>query len=85
MTLHSGDGASTPKLLRRTEASRYLRDKHSVQRAEQTLAKYAVIGGGPRFVKNSRWPLYPTDELDRYAARVLSRLVSSTTELKAPP
>ena len=45
--------------LRRAEASAYLKEKHGIDRAPTTLAKYAVVGGGPRFQHVGRLPLYP--------------------------
>ena len=38
--------------LRRAEASAYLKEKHGIDRAPTTLAKYAVVGGGPN---SSMW------------------------------
>ena len=48
-----------------------------------TLAKLAVVGGGPEFRKAGRTPLYPQDGLDTYAQSRMSRRVRSTTELDA--
>ena len=46
-------------LLRRNEASEYLRSRWGLNRATATLAKLACVGGGPcRFEKAGRWPLY---------------------------
>jgi hypothetical protein len=47
----------------------------------KTLAKLAVIGGGPLFRKAGRFPLYEILELDRFARGKLSPLVGSTSEL----
>ncbi len=69
--------------LRRAEASEYLRDVHNIQHSPKTLAKLAVTGGGPRFQKAGKFPLYPPVELDEYARKLLSPLVSSTAELAA--
>ena len=75
---------SAPTRLRRAEASAYLLSTHGLQVAPQTLAKYACVGGGPRFYKGAaRWPLYPTAELDAWARTRLGELVSSTTEAQA--
>ncbi len=35
--------------LRRSEAATYLLETHGIRRAVGTLAKLAVVGGGPRF------------------------------------
>src|SRR5271168_1330219 len=52
------------RLLRRSEAARHVRDKWGYPCSPKTLAKYAVIGGGPRFRKAGRYPLYHPDDLD---------------------
>lgn len=66
--------------LRRWEASDYLRRVHGVELAPATLAKLASIGGGPGFQKASRIPLYPTEELDRWAIERLGGLRRSTSD-----
>ena len=71
--------------LRRNDASCYLLDQHGIQRAPSTLAKLAVIGGGPKFYLAGRIPLYPTDELDIWAASILSPLKSSTSDTRGDP
>lgn len=74
MNLHSA-----PRL-RRVEASAYLHEHHGIVRSPATLAKLAVIGGGPRFQKVGRTPLYPVEELDAYASRLISPLKASTSD-----
>jgi hypothetical protein len=66
--------------LRRVEASRYLLEEHGLQYAPATLAKLAVVGGGPKFQHAGRIPLYPPAELDAWAAVILSPLKSSTSD-----
>ncbi len=68
--------------LRRSEAATYLLETHGIRRAVGTLAKLAVVGGGPRFRVAGRTPLYSTDDLDAWAESILSPLVSSTSELR---
>lgn len=68
------------KRLRRSMASAYLKEMYGIDRTPGTLAKLAVTGGGPRFQHVGRIPLYPTDELDKWAESILSPLRSSTTE-----
>ncbi len=68
------------KRLRRKQASKYLEEKWSINRAPSTLAKLAVIGGGPKFQHVNRIPLYPITELDDWASAMLSPLKSSTSE-----
>lgn len=65
--------------LRRTEASEYLKDTWGIDRKPSTLAKLAVVGGGPRFEHANRIPLYPVAELDAWAASILSPLKRSTS------
>ena len=69
--------------LRRRAASIYLKEIHGISRTEKTLAKLACTGGGPVMVYDGRFPLYPPDELDKYAVSQLSRPVRSTSELAA--
>ncbi len=67
--------------LRRAEAATYLHETHGIRRTVSTLAKLAVIGGGPRFRVAGRTPLYETDDLDAFAASITSPRVGSTSEL----
>ncbi|MEY4249017.1 MAG: hypothetical protein RJA87_650 [Pseudomonadota bacterium] len=69
-----------PRPMRRAEASKYLFEQHGIMRAPATLAKLACIGGGPRFQTAGRFPLYRQQELDLWAASILSPLKSSTTD-----
>ena len=62
----------TRPFLRRGCASRYLLDTWGISQAPATLAKLAVIGGGPRFHKAGRWPMYVPSELDQWARGLLS-------------
>lgn len=68
--------------LRRVEASAYLLEKHGIQRHPRTLAKLAVIGGGPVFRRAGRVPLYTHEALDEFAASITSPTVHSTSELR---
>src|SRR4051812_43810192 len=74
-------------LKRRAAASAYLRERWGVDRAPGTLAKLAVVGGGPRFRKAGRIPLYAPADLDAWASWLLGEAVASTSELrgKRPP
>ena len=65
--------------LRRVEATQYLRIAHGVDYAPATLARLACHGGGPKFFKCGRWPLYPREELDAWAAERLGGLKRSTS------
>ena len=66
--------------LRRWEAADYLKIVHGIEVAPATLAKWASIGGGPSYQKVNRTPLYPTTELDSWAADKLGNTVSSSSE-----
>lgn len=83
--LHAAPPAATPGLpnrqnLRRNEASAYLLEKHGLSFQPQSLANLASRGGGPRFRKAGKTPLYPRDELDRWAEARLGDLKGSTSE-----
>lgn len=67
--------------LRRWEASEYLELVHGITYAPATLAKMASVGGGPAYNKANRTPLYPVEELDRWAAARLGNLVHSTSDM----
>lgn len=69
------------KNYRRYEASAYLKEKYGIERKPTTLAKLAVLGGGPRYVKAGRVPLYPQKELDAWAQGILSPLRASTSSM----
>jgi hypothetical protein len=71
---------SLPRLTR-NGASDYLMERYGISRTPGTLAKLAVIGGGPKFRKiGSRQVLYDVTELDAWAASVLSEPMGSTSE-----
>lgn len=70
-------------LLRRAEASDYLREHHSIEIAKSTLAKFATIGGGPVMVYAGRFPLYRPADLDAWAAARMSPPCRSTSDRKA--
>ncbi|HZR89950.1 MAG TPA: hypothetical protein VFB02_24360 [Bradyrhizobium sp.] len=66
--------------LRRKEASTYLRDKFGLKREPSTLAKLAVIGGGPPFRLLNRVPLYTPADLDQWVASRLGPRMHSTSD-----
>ena len=57
---------------RRKEACDYLSDEHGVCRSPRTLAKLAVLGGGPVMIYEGRFPTYTPAALDDYAKAILS-------------
>jgi hypothetical protein len=65
---------------RRDEASAYLKEIWGLDRKRSTLAKYASLGGGPKFEYAGRIPIYPQAELDAWARSILSTLCSSTAD-----
>jgi hypothetical protein len=75
-----GSPMNANRFLRRKAASEYLRDTHGLDRAPSTLAKLAVVGGGPIFRRAGRFPLYSTDDLDGWAVSLLSGPMRTTSE-----
>jgi hypothetical protein len=71
------------RLLRRAEAAAHIQQKWGYPCSPRTLAKYAVIGGGPPFRKAGRYPLYHPDDLDGWVGRKLSDPVTSTSALRS--
>jgi hypothetical protein len=69
--------------LRRRDASEYLKERHGLSYTPQTLAKLAVIGGGPEMEYAGRFPLYSEDGLDEWAAAKFTPPVRSTSERRA--
>ncbi|GLR89464.1 hypothetical protein GCM10007857_61770 [Bradyrhizobium iriomotense] len=68
------------KFLRRKVASAYLREKFGLEYAPSTLAKLAVVGGGPPFRRMNRVPLYDPADLDQWVASKLGPRMRSTSE-----
>jgi hypothetical protein len=85
MTLPSIDSTSRhwPARMRRKQASEYLFEVHGVSLSPATLAKLAVVGGGPSYRKDGPFPLYDQPVLDNYAVTRLGPLRTSTSEAKA--
>ena len=71
-----------PKRYRRSEAAVYLQERWGISRTPGTLAKYACIGGGPKYQLANTIPLYPEPELDMWAQSLLSPLKSSTSDME---
>ena len=67
------------EFLRRADAAAYLQERFGAY-TKETLAKYAVVGGGPRFRLLGRFPVYTRDDLDAWAASRMSPPASSTAE-----
>jgi hypothetical protein len=69
------------RLLRRADAAEYVKKTWGIPLSPRTMAKQAVVGGGPKFRKAGRIPLYDPANLDEWARSKLSSLVASTSEL----
>ncbi|OWK28964.1 hypothetical protein [Sphingomonas mucosissima] len=65
--------------IRRADAAAYLQERYGAY-TKETLAKLAVVGGGPKFRLLGRFPVYTRDDLDAWAASRLSAPASSTAE-----
>ena len=70
--------------LHRKDAAKYVRDEHGQPCSPKTLAKLAVVGGGPAYRKAGKFPLYEPDDLDEWALAKLSPKVRSSSELRTP-
>jgi hypothetical protein len=82
MSQSSNDPTSRhwPPRMRRKLASEYLLEVHGVSLSPATLAKLAVIGGGPSFRKDGPFPLYERTDLDTFATIRLGPLRTSTSD-----
>lgn len=69
-----------PNRMRRREASQYLQEQHGVRLAHTTLAKLAVVGGGPPFRLDGRFPVYDREALDVFAGERLGPVLRSTSD-----
>lgn len=70
----------TCRYFRRDEASRYLKERWGLPCARATLAKLAVIGGGPVYRKAGRTPLYAPADLDLWAQTRIGHPRRSTSD-----
>ena len=71
-----------PNRMRRRDASQYLQEQHGIGLAHSTLAKLAVLGGGPPFRLDGRFPVYDRDALDAFASERLGPLRRSTSDVQ---
>jgi hypothetical protein len=69
-----------PARMRRKLASEYLHERHGVSLSPATLAKLAVVGGSPPFLKDGPFPLYDRENLDTFALARLGPLRTSTSD-----
>jgi hypothetical protein len=78
----TGSTATWPVRLRRAEAARYLQEVHGITVQPATLAKwFCTRSDGPPAHVAGRFPLYPRDELDDWAAHRLGQLRTSTSKV----
>jgi hypothetical protein len=71
------------RLLRRTEAAKYVTETYGFPCSPKTLAKLACVSSeGPPFRMAGRTPLYPVTTLDAWAQSKIGPLVRSTSETK---
>ena len=71
---------SSPKYLRRKPAAQYVREHWGLPCSPNTLAKLAVVGGGPTYRRAGRIPLYAIEDLDRYVEEKLGKKLRSTSD-----
>jgi hypothetical protein len=77
------DYARPERLLRRSEAARYVVENYGIPVAAKTLAKLACVSSeGPPFRLAGRFPLYPVAGLDAWAQKKIGPLVRSTSEAR---
>ncbi len=72
------------RYLRRAEAAEYVRSQWGLPCARQTLAKLAVVGGGPVFHKAGRYPLYLPHNLDVWVQSKIGKPQRSTSDADPP-
>lgn len=73
------------RLLRRTDAAKYVTETYGIPCSPKTLAKIACVGSkGPPFRLAGRTPLYPTSGLDEWAHSKIGPLIRSTSEVRRP-
>ena len=69
------------RLLRRTQAAKYVTDTYGIPCSPKTLAKLACVSSeGPPYRKAGPYPLYSTEGLDAWARSKIGPLVRSTSE-----
>jgi hypothetical protein len=75
------EAAKLDRLLRRTEAAKYVTDIYGFPCSPRTLAKLACVSSqGPPFRLAGRTPLYPTSGLDEWARNKIGPLIRSASE-----
>ena len=77
------DAGMQPLFMRRADAADYLQYRYGLRCSRQTLAKLAVLGGGPIFHHSGRTPLYAPSDLDEWAITKIGKPRTSTSEVNA--
>lgn len=84
MNTNQGGAATPGRLLRRTEAAKYVTENYGFPCSPKTLAKLACVSSeGPPFRMAGRVPLYPQTRLDAWALSKIGPLVRSTSEVQS--
>jgi hypothetical protein len=82
-TIPPNTAANQERLLRRTEAAKYVTATYGFPCSPKTLAKLACVSSeGPPFRMAGRTPLYPVTPLDAWAQSKIGPLVRSTSEVQ---
>jgi hypothetical protein len=83
MDILQQEAAKLDRLLRRTEAAKYVTETYGIPCSPKTLAKLACVSSeGPPFRLAGRFPLYPTSGLDAWSRAKIGPLVRSTSEVR---
>ena len=83
MNTTTQEAAKPDRLLRRTEAAKYVTETYGIPCSPKTLAKLACVSSvGPPFRMAGRTPLYPIQNLDTWAQSKIGPLVRSTSEVR---
>ena len=75
---------TAPLYMRRRDASAYLTEKYGQRCTYSTLAKLAVVGGGPLYRKAGPTPLYTAEDLDSWAESRIGKPQRSTSDVGTP-
>jgi len=75
------DRSTLQQKLRRSAAAQYIRDTYGVPMSASTLAKLAVVGGGPPYVKVSRYTCYSVTDLEEWVHSRTSGKRRSTSDV----
>jgi hypothetical protein len=78
-------GTTPTRYLRRHEAARYVTETWGIPCTPKSLAKLAVVGGGPEFRKAGPFPLYEPVDLDAWCrVKIGPKQKATSDRLHAP-